>query len=110
MSNHIHEILKDKDGLSTISFENIELPEIKVEPDKEEAEEVVSVELEEEEFTRGIKAGSYYAGFLASLMTVGVPCELAVDVLINRETIEHNLKMSNSDKRESIIEEEIQNR
>lgn len=73
----------------------------------EEAEETVDFDLDEEEFNRGLKKGSYFAGILASMLTIGIPAELAVDVLINEETIAFNKNAMKKVEKENIIEEEI---
>lgn len=73
----------------------------------EESEETVDFDLDEEEFNRGLKKGSYFAGILASMLTIGIPAELAVDVLINEETIAFNKNAIKKVEKDNIIEEEI---
>ena len=109
------DIKLDNVDLSALTYEQIEidLPELErkdplIDEFEEELEEAqIYVELNEDTLAKGVECGSYYAGFLASLLQVGVPAELAVDVLINHETIEHNLKMKKSDDKESIIEKAL---
>lgn len=74
--------------------------------DEEEFEEV-KFDLDQDEFDKGLKKGSYFAGILASMLTIGVPAELAVDVLINEETIAFNKSVRSKIDKENIIDEEM---
>ena len=95
-----------------IDFKDIEEMKEKIQADEqvvteEEESEFMEVALDEEEFSRGVKKGSYFAGIVSALMTVGVPAELAIDVLINEETIAFNKTLSDKKSKEEIIEEEL---
>ena len=94
-----------------IDFKDIEEMKEKIQADEqvvtEEESEFMEVSLDEEEFSRGVKKGSYFAGIVSALMTVGVPAELAIDVLINEETIAFNKTLTDKKSKEEIIEEEL---
>ena len=94
-----------------IDFKDIEEMKEKIHADEqvvtEEESEFMEVALDEDEFARGVKKGSYFAGIVSALMTVGVPAELAIDVLINEETIAFNKTLSDKKSKDEIIEEEL---
>lgn len=74
---------------------------------EEEELEEVKFDLDQEEFDKGLKKGSYFAGILASMLTIGIPAELAVDVLINEETISFNKSVRMKIDKDNIIDEEM---
>lgn len=93
-----------------IDFKDIEEMKEKIQADEQvvtEEGEFMEVPLDEEEFSRGVKKGSYFAGIVSALMTIGVPAELAIDVLINEETIAFNKTLTDKKSKEEIIEEEL---
>lgn len=77
----------------------------------EEIEKVIEVEAVEEdslelmvdetEFLRGIKTGSYMAGIFASLISAGVPEAVAGEIAMNERGIEHNYAVMKYEKTES---------
>jgi hypothetical protein len=64
---------------------------------QEEMLPVIGMEFEDfhqEEFARGIKDASWIAGFYTTCKNAGMYGSDIVNILINRETIEHNLRSS----------------
>jgi hypothetical protein len=55
-----------------------------------------------EEFKRGIKDTSYIAGVITAFLNAGVTEGFALDFLLNKETIKHNLKTAEITKEMNI--------
>ena len=73
----------------------------------EKVEEVEAVEdeacgllIDEDEFMRGVKTGSYMAGIFASLVSAGVPDTVAGEIAMNERGIEHNFAVMKFEKAE----------
>lgn len=49
---------------------------------------------DEKEFHKGIHEGSFLAGYITSLLNVGVSEGFVLDLLMNKETINHNLEVA----------------
>jgi hypothetical protein len=51
-----------------------------------------------DEFDRGIKEASYIAGVVTALLNAGVTEGFALDYILNKETIKHNLETAKINK------------
>jgi hypothetical protein len=55
-----------------------------------------------EEFQRGIKETSHLAGVITALFNTGVSESFILDFLMNKDSIEHSIKVSNINKEMNI--------
>lgn len=55
-----------------------------------------------DEFHKGIHEGSYLAGYITSLLNVGVSESFVLDLLMNKETIKHNIEVAKINKEMNI--------
>ena len=65
----------------------------------------IEIELDQydlEEFQRGINETSYIAGVVTALLNAGVTEGFALDYILNKETIKHNLETSKINKEMNI--------
>jgi hypothetical protein len=72
---------------------------------QEEMFPVIEIEMsdyDQDEFTRGIKDASYISGFFSACKNSGMYSADIISILLNRETIEHNLKTANINKEMNI--------
>lgn len=83
----------------------------KVEETVEAVEEEELLMVEETEFMRGVKTGSYMAGIFASLVSAGVPDTIAGEIAMNERGIEHNyavLKFEQTEGKKQVAKELIE--
>jgi hypothetical protein len=81
-----------------------------------DTENLGEIELDNNEFQRGVDSVSYVAGQITALLNCGLDLETAVGYIINAETIKHNQAMAQIEKEKNIeitknnaIKEELTN-
>lgn len=57
---------------------------------------------ESEEFQKGVKDGMYLAGYITTLLNVGISSTDVLSMLINRETIEMNIKLAETNAKATV--------
>ena len=100
--------------LNEIKLENVSGIDVVNILDKNEAVEIdgetndFEVAFDEEEYDKGVKLGSFLAGMLAPILAIGIPHELAVDLVGNERTIAYNKDVIAFKNKSDIINEEIE--
>lgn len=104
-----NEMKFDKVDLTNIDFESIKATyPVVPEEEAEEVEDGFDVEFDDDEYTRGIKLGSYIAGIIAPILAIGIPVELAADMVINERTIAYNMEALKAKEKEEVLREELE--
>lgn len=63
---------------------------------------IFDCQINKEEFQKGLDRGSEVLGFITALKQGGLDSTLALSLLLNESTIQHNLEMGNINKETSI--------
>jgi len=70
--------------------------------DTENLEEDPDIQIDKDEFIRGMKESSYFAGFYTGLINVGMSVEDSVALIFNFMNVNHNIEISKVNANASI--------
>jgi hypothetical protein len=79
-----------------------ELQDVLIPPLQLPVDNLEGVMFDKKSFSRGVSEASYTAGYITALVNVGLSPVSALDYLLNKDTIEHNLKLADKNNETSV--------
>lgn len=90
--------VENQEGVQEVTLDellqNASQGEIVIPPVELDIENLKDIQINKKEFQAGIKDGSRLAGYITALKNVGFDNESVLSLLLNKDNIDHNIKIA----------------